>query len=209
MVDPSFEPFMPHPADDLYTRIERAGRMSHGSKGPPEDRESFIRRLIAVGHESVLEHVVISVVIKTDRGIMAELTRHRLGSFTIASTRYIDYGPDGKPFEVIKPPFEPPRPDGDGAAHAAENDWGRLMDAAEDTYRKVLRLGFKPELARSVLPLSFATDIFMTCNVRQWRHVMRQRTAKAAHPQMRELMRDGLAKFKLLYPVLFDDVNPA
>ena len=206
IVEPSFEPFMPHPAGDLYKRIERAGRMSHRSEGEPVAQETFLRKLIAMGHESVLEHAVISVVIKTDRGIMAELTRHRLGSYTISSTRYIDYGPDGKPFEVIKPPFPIPE-HGDGAAHAAENDWGRLMEAAEDTYRKVLDLGFKPELARSVLPLSFATDIFMTCNVRQWRHVFRQRTAKAAHPQMRALMRDGLAKLTALYPVLFEDVG--
>ena len=204
IVEPSFEVYEPHPADDLYMRVERAGRMSHGSEGPPEARPDYIRRLIAMGHESVLEHVSINAVIKTDRGIMAELTRHRIAAFTVASTRFINYGPGGKPFEVVAPPFPPTiNPDG----FEALMDWESLMEAAEDTYRKVLGLGFKPELARSVLPMSFATDIFMTCNVRQWRHVMRQRIAKAAHPQMRSLMRDGLAKLTALYPALFGDVR--
>jgi thymidylate synthase (FAD) len=206
IVEPSFEVFMPHPADDLYTRIERAGRMSHGSEGPPGERPFFMRRLIAMGHESVLEHASINAVIKTDRGVMAELTRHRVGiALTVASTRYINYGPGGKPFEVIKPPF--PSPAQSLVGDVAVSEWASLMEAAEDTYRKILNLGCLPELARSVLPLSFATDIFMTCNVRQWRHVFKQRTAKAAHPQMRALMRDGLAKLQALYPALFEDIQ--
>ena len=206
IAEPSFEVFMPHPAEDLYILIETPGRMSHRSEGPPEDREPFIRRLIAMGHESVLEHVVINAVIKTDRGVMAELTRHRVGiGFTISSTRYVRHDGESAPFEVIEPPF--PRRDESSEFHRARWNWASIMNHANQAYLDILEAGFPPELARSVLPLSFATDIFMTCNVRQWRHVFRQRTAKAAHPQMRALMRDGLAKLTALYPVLFEDVG--
>ena len=216
IVDPRFEVFVPHPAEDLYVRIERAGRTSHRSEGPPEDREPFIRRLIAMGHESVLEHVAINAVIKTDRGVMAELTRHRVGvGFTISSTRYVRHDGDSAPFEVIRPPFpervpfDEPGPRARYGANPANcgHRGERAMDEAAQNYLQLLCWGAPPELARSALPLCFASDIFMTGNVREWRLIFRQRTSEAAHPQMRSLMRDGLAQMKALYPVLFDDVE--
>jgi thymidylate synthase (FAD) len=193
------------PAEDVYRLIESAARVTRGSKaGGPAETEPFIRGLIAKGHESVLEHARVTALITTDRGVMAELTRHRLASFTIESTRaiaYYDPSGDIDAFQVIMPP-EIERDD------KAADFWRDHMRGVEQAYRLLLENGHPPEAARSVLPLAFATRIYMTANIRHWREIFRQRTARAAHPQMRALMRGLLASFAGLYPVLFDDINP-
>jgi thymidylate synthase (FAD) len=205
IVGQSFEVYKPETAESLYERIETAGRVSWRSEGTPEAREDFIRKLVRKGHESVLEHGVISAVLVTDRGVMAELTRHRLASFTVESTRYVRYD-DPESFKVVRPFGE----DGDMAGRADEarvrDIWRNAVNATERGYNNLVKT-IRAELARAVLPQCFATRIFMTANVREWRHVMRLRTSPAAHPKMRELMGDGLAKLKALYPVLFEDIG--
>ena len=63
------------------------------------------------------------------------------------------------------------------------------MQDAEDAYMIMLRLGMTPEAARSVLPNSIKTEIVMTANPREWRHFLKLRGDKAAHPDIRYLAR--------------------
>jgi thymidylate synthase (FAD) len=191
----SFELFNPRPADELYLTIETAGRMCWRSTGEPAEREEFVRSLIRRGHESVIEHASVSAIIGTDRGILAELTRHRLASFSVESTRYVRHD-DHESWQVYWPDGVP----------LQDSPWLLGMLGAEKAYKELLGLGFPPQMARSVLPLAFATRIFMTANIREWRHVFKLRTSWAAHPQMRALMLKGLAKMKALYPALFWDI---
>jgi len=46
----------------------------------------------------------------------------------------------------------------------------------------------------------------ITMNLREWRHFFRLRTAKDAHPQMREIATPMLVEFKRLIPVVFDSI---
>ena len=81
--------------------IESAGRTCYQSKGHC-DPETFIRRLIQRGHESVLEHASASFRIICDRGVSHELVRHRIASYSQESTRYCNYQKSGLQF--IEPP---------------------------------------------------------------------------------------------------------
>ena len=82
-----------------------------------------------------------------------------------------------------------------------------LMDT-EVTYLWLIKQHkWLPQQARSVLPNSLKTEIVITANLREWRLIFKQRTAKAAHPQMREIMQPMLDKFKILTPMVFDDIN--
>lgn len=65
-----------------------------------------------------------------------------------------------------------------------------------------------PQEARSVLPNSLKTEIVVTANIREWRHIFSLRLSKAAHPQMREIMTKVLEKAKEAIPVVFEDINP-
>lgn len=78
---------------------------------------------------------------------------------------------------------------------------------SEYNYIKLLEVGWTPQQARSVLPNSLKTEIVVTANLREWREIFRQRTSKAAHPQMRELMCPLLDEVKGKLPVIFDDIN--
>jgi thymidylate synthase (FAD) len=71
----------------------------------------------------------------------------------------------------------------------------------------LLRCGWSPQQARSVLPNSTKTEIVVTANFREWRHIFKLRCDKTAHPQMQEIMRPLLTKCKELIPVIFDDIT--
>lgn len=162
----------------------------------------FVRRLIASGHHSVIEHVSASVRIVCDRGVTHELVRHRLASFSQESTRYCNYGSGkfGREITVIRPYFWE-------AGEWEYTLWRRAMVAAESAYLELLDAGATPQEARSVLPNSLKTEIVVTANFREWRHIFTLRTAKAAHPQMREIMVPLLAEFQRRIPVVFDDIG--
>ncbi|MFO8031457.1 MAG: FAD-dependent thymidylate synthase, partial [Desulfohalobiaceae bacterium] len=80
---------------------------------------------------------------------------------------------------------------------------------AEEAYMQLLDQGASPQQARAVLPNSLKTEVVMTANLREWRHVFRLRCQKAAHPQIREVMLGLLADMHSRIPVLFDDLAQA
>jgi thymidylate synthase (FAD) len=85
--------------------------------------------------------------------------------------------------------------------------WEAAVLAAEQAYTRLRAEGVPPQIARSVLPTCLKTEIVMQGNFREWRHIFLQRTAPAAHPQMRELMVPLLREVQGLVPVVFDDIN--
>lgn len=153
-------------------------------------------------HESTIEHHSITVKFTTNRGVSHELVRHRLASFAQESTRYCNYGMDKfqKQLKFIKPSWL-------SLGHKHFNVWMDHMEACEKTYMKMLELGFTAQEARGVLPNDLKTEIIVTANIREWRHIFKMRTAKAAHPDMRVLMIPLLKEFKERIPVLFDDIE--
>lgn len=186
---------------DPERHIERYGRIAHKSedKITADSHVAFIRKIMKMGHESVLEHASASLLIVTDRGISHELVRHRIASFTQESTRYCAYADE---ITVIEPPDLPPL--------SGFTRWDQACWAAEKAYKGLLANGCKPEIARSVLPTCLKTEIVMTANLREWRHILRLRLAKAAHPQMRELA--GMIRDRLIEiaPTCFEEfMTPA
>jgi len=199
LVKPSFLVLGTIDGNQILSSIERAGRTCYKSDHliTEDSAKEFVRKIIKRGHESVLEHESISVRFVIDRGVSHELVRHRLCAFSQESTRYCDYV-DGK-VEFILPPWYD--------KHGASVVWERQMVLAEIAYKALRRKGWSPQQARSVLPNSLKTEIVATANLREWRHIFRLRTALAAHPQMREIMRPLLKEFRKLVPVVFDDVG--
>lgn len=206
LIKPSYQVLTPLSGNFLGA-IEAIGRTCYKS----EDRITsdsyikFCKMLIKNGHESVIEHCSISVRFVVDRGVSHELVRHRLCSFSQESTRYCNYS-GGVTF--IIPPWVKLEP-GDyvlGKTEIQASPWLLAMYQAEFRYSDLLALGWTPQQARSVLPNSLKTEIVITANIREWRHILKLRTSTAAHPQMVEIMRPLLAEFKDKIPVLFDDI---
>lgn len=190
--------------DDALKLIEEAGRTAYKTedKITDESRAQFVKMILDKGHESVLEHVSVTVKFTIDRGVSHELVRHRLAAYTQESTRYVNYNKKG--MEVIEPLFM--KESADRGERAKYEIWLNAMTLAEIHYNALIDSGAKPEEARSVLPQSLKTDITTTYNLRQWRHVLSQRLGPHAHPQMRKIMRTTLFELHKLYPVIFEDL---
>lgn len=193
IIEPSVELIDEIDSAQILSKLERCGKVSRKSK--LGDAESFVRSIIKRGHTSVLEHVSLTFHIICDRAIMAELTRHRHASFTVESTRYVKYDE----LTIIQPPL----PTGDAVIAFR---WA--MREHERNYEMFIKNGEKPELARAVLPLCLATELYMTANLREWRHVLKLRTDKAAHPQMRFVAGKILDILREKLPVIVEDINP-
>jgi len=150
-----------------------------------------------------LEHFNITVKITTDRGISHEIVRHRMASYAQESTRYCNYNKDkfNNEITVVKP----------SEINKSDKDvyfrWFNVCRDAENSYLKLVENGVKPEIARSVLPTCLKTELNMTANLREWRHFLKLRTDKAAHPDIRIIAIDLLKQLKKLIPIIFDDIE--
>lgn len=185
--------------------IEKAGRTAYKSEDNiTEDGASakrFVHMLIKLGHESVLEHSILTVRFTCDRGVSHEIVRHRMASFTQESTRYCNYAKERFGNELI---FVEPSSIGIDTIEYMR--WMQACEEAERKYIEMIMAGCKAEQARAVLPNSIKTEVVMTANYREWRHFFELRCAKAAHPDMRKLALELLSDVQLAIPVVFDDI---
>ena len=204
IIEPSYEILTPIDGTQALKTIEYCARTCYQSYDKQTDDScfQFVKMLMGRNHESCLEHYSFSVKFIVDRGVQNEIVRHRLSSFCCSSTRYCNYSKDkfGNEITVIRPFF---------LKEGTEEYefWEKAMQQSEDSYMSMLKLGCKPEEARSVLPLSLKTELVMTANIREWKHFFRMRTSLFAHPQMRQVTIPLLNELKTKIPILFDDID--
>lgn len=203
IIKPSAEIMMATP--DLEKCIEFSGRVCYKSEDKITDDSAcaFVSKIRSINHESVLEHGAITVKFICDRGVTHELVRHRIASFSQESTRYCNYTKAKFGNELT---FIDPRGGFPDMSDDEFTIWLKAMTEAEIAYFRMINAGSKAQLARDVLPNSLKTEIVMTTNPREWRHVFKLRCADAAHPQMREVMLPLLAEFAHCWPALFGDL---
>ena len=198
------------PDEKTLERIESAGRTCYKSedKITKSSSEAFVRSLLKSGHLSVIEHSFASVRIITSRAVANELVRHRLASFSQESTRYVNYRNKG--FEIIYPEwiarYVVSEPNGKDIAFGRLRIWSRAMEQDVEAYLDLLDFGLRPEDARGVLPLDLKTELVVSANLREWRHIFKLRLSPGAHPQMKQLIGGMLPAFQKVIPVLFDDI---
>lgn len=195
--------------------IEKAGRTCYQSeRGEPtvESAARFVRRLIRQGHHSVLEHSNMTVQFNNcSRGFTHEQVRHRLTAISQESTRYVDYAKgevDLEQFQLqcIAPPHREPhqRVDlGDGRAMSL----AEMFAEVEKFYRALRRAGWVPEDARQILPIGTKSQIVISANFREWRHIFFMRTSKHAHWEIRKVMCDLLEAVQGIVPAVFEDFH--
>ena len=187
--------------------IETAGRTAYQShdKQTDESAKDFVRMLRKLGHESVLEHSCMSVRFSNvSRGFTHEMVRHRLASFTQESTRYVDES--GFDFVVPSEKF---------AGTTVELYVGNayrlvtveeLVGMVRQMYKGLREQGWAAEDARQILPIGMTSEIVVTANFREWRHIFKLRTSPKAHWEIQGLMRRLLLEVASQIPVVFDDL---
>lgn len=156
------------------TFLEHCERTIYYESERKEEPEQFIEYIIKNGHEGILEHWNASLEIVCSISIARELFRCRLASFSCSDV--IKVGKYGISFIVPK---------------CVENNDGFYthLEECELFYRYLLEKGIPEQYAREVLPLCTATQFIMTANLREWRHILKQRLGKGAHPEMKKLAR--------------------
>ena len=186
--------------------IDQAARVCYKSEG----EKSLIPKLLKKGHTSPLEFMDMIVEITCDRGISHELVRHRLCSFCQESTRYVDYK---KELTFIIPIWAENIPSGRYLigdcpidVTQAELLWFNSMLEVELVYKRLRQAGWSPQKARSVLPHSLTTRIYMKANMTEWRHIFKLRRGEDVHPQMKNLMEDLFQKAQKKIPEVFSDM---
>lgn len=205
IISPQIEFITPIDGTAVLKRIEQCGRVCYKSEGQITEGSAprFVETLIKRGHEAVLEHCSFTVKFVCDRGVSHEIVRHRMASYCQESTRYCNYskGDFGSEIMVIEPSYLI-------KGTAAYDAWKAACEATEQAYFDLLNWGLSPQEARAVLPNSLKTEVVMTANIREWRHILKLRCSKAAHPQMREVATQLLKELQEKIPVLFDDIDP-
>ncbi len=215
-------------SDYILNQLELFGRICYKSEDriTNDSSKKFIKSIIERGHTSVLEHISISVRMICNRAISHEWVRHRLmdeneipvwechTAISQESSRYCNYK-DKMTF--IIPNWTENIKEGEQLMPLHQHDiynlnkseiiWLNTIHQAELGYLQLLSEGKKPEEARGVLPFDLKTEFIMTCNLTEWRHILKLRTSKKSHPQMREVAEMILKEFKKNIPIIFDDIN--
>lgn len=205
VVEPSMEIWTPLDNNYIMRFLERCARNCYKSEGMINDdsAERMIRKLIELKHDAMLEHYSITVKMTCDLGCYKDITRHRHASFAIESTRWCNYAKDkfGSEISVV-------RPINMEVGSDIYNAWLKNCEDMEKSYLDVMSKGGTVDQGRMILNQSTKADVIMTCNIREWRHVLRLRCEKSVHPTVQNIMRMILIEFKKHLPVLFEDIHP-
>jgi len=177
--------------------IEKAARTSYQSfdKMHQGSESYLIKNLIKNGHLSVLEHAYATFRISgISRGCSHQLVRHRIASFTQKSQRYVNE----KNFEYVIPPSIKNNTE-------ALNIYTKFMEEAKKVYTDLLNLKILKEDARFVLPNATTTELVITANFREFRHIFKLRLNQKAQWEIRVLCLKMLEILKKEAPSVFED----
>ena len=188
----------------------------------PEKTEAFLTMLGEIGHESPIEHASFTFGVEgVSRSLLAQLTRHRIASFSVQSQRYVKESM----FAFVLPPEIEKIPEAkEEFLRAMEEDaahYERLAAILQEKHEKELLaqgMGEKEakrkaekmaiEDARFVLPNACATKLICTMNARELLHFFSHRCCNRAQWEIRELASQMLAEVKKVAPNMFRLAGP-
>jgi thymidylate synthase (FAD) len=161
--------------------------------------KEFIKKIIELGHESVLEHVSFTFGIEgISRACSHQLVRHRIASYSQQSQRYVNF----KNLDYVVPETIKNNPE-------LCKDLENFMNSASKLYHKMLQKSIPAEDARFILPNAVSTKIIVTMNLRELKHFFKLRCCNRAQWEIRELAINMLKLLKEKIPLLFSKMGPA
>jgi len=174
--------------------IEQSARTSYQSfnKTTEDSYKKLIKRLIALGHFSVLEHAIATFKISgVSRVFLAQFSRHRLLSLVVESQRYVNQSNSN----YIIPNKIPDK---------YKKRFKEFIEELNNFYNELIKNKVKKEDARYILPQAITTEMTATANFREWLHIISIRVSLQAQWEIREVV---IKIWKLLYeiaPSVFD-----
>lgn len=170
-----------------------------------QDQSTFLERIMQSGHLSVLEHASFTFAVEgVSRALLAQLTRHRIASFSVQSQRYVSLAEN---FNYIMPPAIKALGEEAAARYDAQM---RQMQAWYAQWQQ--ELGAKGESsnedARFVLPNACETRILFTMNARELRHFFSLRMCNRAQWEIRRMAQSMFEQCCKAAPAMFRDAGP-
>lgn len=215
---------------DPEKHVAAAGRLCYSAKtidgiydGLTEEKTvEYIKMLVDLGHESPVEHVSFTFGIEgVSRSLLAQITRHRIASFSVQSQRYVREGD----FDYVVPPEI-------AAVPEAMREFQKAMEESQRHYDEITRLlaekhgktfmenGMNEKEAKSaaqkkaiedarfVLPNACDTKIILTMNVRSLYNFFKLRCCNRAQWEIRALAWEMLRQVRTVAPNLFSNAGP-
>ena len=189
----------------MMKNLELAAKQCYRSQGniTEDSYKKFLTNCLNRGHESVIEHEKVSIRMCCDVGCYKDITRHRHASFSIESTRYCNYSKDKFDNQIN---FIKPCNIKEGTSRYAV--WEECMQKIEECYNNMAEIeGTTVDQLRMLLPHSTAAELYMTANIREWRHILSLRADKHAHPSVQQVMIPLLLFLQEKMPELFNDIS--
>ena len=178
--------------DDLLERVEA------------KDQTDFVHKIMSMGHDSVLEHASFTFGIEgVSRTLLAQITRHRVASFSVQSQRYVSYESG---FGYIVPPKIEAL--GEDAVAEFEQQMATIHQWYTDWQQKLGTGEGGNEDARFVLPGACETRMMVTMNVRELRHFFSLRMCSRAQWEIRALAAEMHRLCMEVAPTLFENAGP-
>ena len=178
--------------DDLLERVEA------------KDQTDFVHKIMSMGHDSVLEHASFTFGIEgVSRTLLAQITRHRVASFSVQSQRYVSYESG---FGYIVPPTIEAL--GEDAVAEFEQQMATIHQWYTDWQQKLGTGEGGNEDARFVLPGACETRMMVTMNVRELRHFFSLRMCSRAQWEIRALAAEMHRLCMEVAPTLFENAGP-
>lgn len=210
--------------------VSAAAKLCYSSSGvenildglTEEKTDKFLSMLMDMGHESPIEHVSFTFGIEgVSRSLLAQITRHRIASYSVKSQRYVKEGQ----FEYILPPEIEKIPEAKALyIKAMEDDQKTYNELTDILYKKhydeMIKKGESEkdakkkaekqaiEDARFVLPNACETKMVVTMNARSLMNFFKHRCCMRAQWEIRELSYQMLMLVRSVAPTLFKYAGP-
>lgn len=170
-----------------------------------KEQTRFVEKVLAMGHESVMEHVSFTFLAEgVSRVLLAQLTRHRIASFSVQSQRYVSYA--GGFGYIIPPAIQRLGPE---AQAEYEGQMAQMQSWYEGWQKRLGDAGESSnEDARFVLPNACETRILLTMNARELRHFFSLRMCSRAQWEIRQLAESMFEQCCRAAPAMFRDAGP-
>lgn len=189
----------------------------------PQKSREFVRMLAGMGHESPIEHASFTFAIEgVSRSLLAQITRHRIGSYSVQSQRYVRMDD----FDCVMPPEIAQNPEAKAAFCEAISEQNghyrriagilkeghiRRLEAEglseKEAAKKAEKLAI--EDARFVLPNACDTKMIVTMNARSLLNFFRHRCCSRAQWEIRALAKEMLRLVLEVAPALFENAGPS
>jgi len=175
---------------DAEKTVAYCARVSNPSNQDSTEYSKLLKYCINHGHWSIFEMANMVLEVETNRGIAAQVLRHKSFSFQEFSQRYADTSSLGEciPTPELRSQDNKNRQNSiddldQEVKHKYNVQMRELFSRSKALYDDMIKSGAAKECARFVLPLATPTRMYMNGTIRSWIHYINLRTANGTQKE--------------------------